>query len=67
MDIIWKVFCDELKQEVDEATSQEGMVIIDHKEDLHPQIVILNEEGVKPNRPTNPIPSGGPHRGERSG
>ena len=45
-----------MKQEVDEATSQEGMVIIDHKEDLHPQIVILNEKG----EPIAhyPIPSG---------
>jgi DNA-directed RNA polymerase subunit beta' len=27
-----------MKQEMDETTSQEAMVIIDHKEDLHPQI-----------------------------
>ena len=29
-----------MKQEVDEATGEEAMVIIDHKEDLHPQIII---------------------------
>jgi len=30
-----------MKRELDEATKQVGTVIIDHKEDLHPQIVIL--------------------------
>ena len=30
-----------MKQEVDDATGQEAMVVIDHKEDLHPQIMIL--------------------------
>ena len=34
-----------MKQEVNEATGQEAMVIIDHKEDLHPQIKILNNKG----------------------
>ena len=34
-----------MKQEVDETTSQEAMVIIEHKEDLHPQIVIMDEKG----------------------
>jgi DNA-directed RNA polymerase subunit beta' len=45
-----------MKQEVDETTGQEAMVIIEHKEDLHPQIVILDEKG----DPTAnyPIPSG---------
>ncbi len=32
-----------MKQEVDETTGQEAMVIIEHKEDLHPQIVIRDE------------------------
>ena len=45
-----------MKQEVDETTGQEAMVIIEHKEDLHPQIVIVDEKG----EPTAnyPIPSG---------
>jgi DNA-directed RNA polymerase subunit beta' len=34
-----------MKQEVDETTTQEAMVIIEHKEDLHPQIIILDEKG----------------------
>ncbi len=34
-----------MKQEVDETTGQEAMVIIEHKEDLHPQIVILGLDG----------------------
>ncbi|MBM3821388.1 MAG: DNA-directed RNA polymerase subunit beta' [Verrucomicrobia bacterium] len=33
-----------MKQEVDETTGQEAMVIIDHKEDLHPQIIIQNDK-----------------------
>jgi DNA-directed RNA polymerase subunit beta' len=45
-----------MKQEMDEATSQEAMVIIDHKEDLHPQIIISDDKGeVVANYP---IPSG---------
>ena len=45
-----------MKQEVDETTGQEAMVIIDHKEDLHPQIMIQNSRGeVLANYP---IPSG---------
>jgi DNA-directed RNA polymerase subunit beta' len=45
-----------MKQETDEATSQEAMVIIDHKEDLHPQIIISDDKGeVVANYP---IPSG---------
>jgi DNA-directed RNA polymerase subunit beta' len=32
-----------MKQETDETTSQEAMVVIEHKEDLHPQIVILDD------------------------
>src|ERR1043166_8302179 len=34
-----------MKEEVDETTAQEPMVIIEHKEDLHPQIVIVDEKG----------------------
>jgi DNA-directed RNA polymerase subunit beta' len=45
-----------MKQEVDEATSQEAIVIIEHKEDLHPQIVVLDEKGEA--IANYPIPSG---------
>jgi DNA-directed RNA polymerase subunit beta' len=45
-----------MKQEVDETTAQEAMVVIEHKEDLHPQIVILTEKG-EPSA-NYPIPSG---------
>ncbi|MGZ5566754.1 MAG: DNA-directed RNA polymerase subunit beta', partial [Limisphaerales bacterium] len=53
MDIIEGVT---MKQEVDETTGQEAMVVIEHKEDLHPQIIILNDK----NEPqaNYPIPSG---------
>ena len=45
-----------MKQEMDETTGQEAMVIIDHKEDLHPQIIISDDSGeVVANYP---IPSG---------
>jgi DNA-directed RNA polymerase subunit beta' len=45
-----------MKQEVDETTGQEAMVIIEHKEDLHPQIIIADEKSeVVANYP---IPSG---------
>ncbi len=45
-----------MKQEVDEATGEESMVIIDHKEDLHPQIIMTDDKGeVVANYP---IPSG---------
>ncbi len=45
-----------MKQEMDEQTQQEAMVIIEHKEDLHPQIIISdeNDEPVA----NYPIPSG---------
>jgi DNA-directed RNA polymerase subunit beta' len=45
-----------MKQEVDEATGEEAMVVIDHKEDLHPQVIISDEtdEVVA----SYPIPSG---------
>jgi DNA-directed RNA polymerase subunit beta' len=45
-----------MKQEEDETTAQEAMVVIEHKEDLHPQIVILSEKGEPP--ASYPIPSG---------
>ena len=45
-----------MKQEMDETTGQEAMVIIEHKEDLHPQITISDEHGeIVANYP---IPSG---------
>jgi DNA-directed RNA polymerase subunit beta' len=34
-----------MKQEVDETTGQESMVIIDHKEDLHPQVLVMDNKG----------------------
>jgi DNA-directed RNA polymerase subunit beta' len=34
-----------MKKEMDETTQQEAMVVIEHKEDLHPQIIILDDEG----------------------
>ncbi|HOP96109.1 MAG TPA: DNA-directed RNA polymerase subunit beta' [Verrucomicrobiota bacterium] len=34
-----------MKQEMDETTQQEAMVIIEHKEDLHPQIIITDNDG----------------------
>ena len=33
-----------VKSEVDEATGVKGTVVIEHKEDLHPQIVIVDEK-----------------------
>jgi len=45
-----------MKREMDEATGEESMVIIDHKEDLHPQIIMSDGKGeVVANYP---IPSG---------
>jgi DNA-directed RNA polymerase subunit beta' len=45
-----------MKQEMDETTQQEAMVVIEHKEDLHPQIIISDDDGeVVANYP---IPSG---------
>src|ERR1035441_5841926 len=45
-----------MKQETDETTGQEAMVVIEHKEDLHPQIIICDDK----NEPVAnyPIPSG---------
>ncbi|MDW7979929.1 MAG: DNA-directed RNA polymerase subunit beta' [Verrucomicrobiales bacterium] len=34
-----------MKIEVDKVTGQEAMVVIEHKEDLHPQIVVLDDKG----------------------
>ena len=34
-----------VKREVDEATKVMGAVVIEHKEDLHPQIVIVDDKG----------------------
>jgi len=45
-----------MKQETDETTGQEAMVIIDHKEDLHPQIIVNDEKGEA--IANYPIPSG---------
>jgi DNA-directed RNA polymerase subunit beta' len=45
-----------MKQEMDETTGQEAMVIIEHKEDLHPQVNILDEHGEI--GASVPIPSG---------
>jgi DNA-directed RNA polymerase subunit beta' len=45
-----------MKQEVDQTTNMETIVIVEHKEDLHPQIVIVDEKGEPV--ATYPIPSG---------
>src|SRR5687767_11008322 len=45
-----------MKQEVDQLTGQEAIVIIEHKEDLHPQIIITDEKGEP--LANYPIPSG---------
>jgi DNA-directed RNA polymerase subunit beta' len=45
-----------MKQEVVAATQQQAMVVIDHKEDLHPQIVLLDDKGEPV--ANYPIPSG---------
>src|ERR1051325_5616539 len=45
-----------MKQEVDETTGQEAMVIIEHKEDLHPSILIAEDRGEAV--ANYPIPSG---------
>ena len=46
-----------MKREVDEATGLMGTVIIEHKEDLHPQIVIVDDKRRSCSRIT-PIPAG---------
>jgi DNA-directed RNA polymerase subunit beta' len=45
-----------MKQEMDETTGQEAMVVIEHKEDLHPQIIIASADGEA--AANYPIPSG---------
>ncbi len=45
-----------MKLEMDQTTGQEAIVIIEHKEDLHPQVVIVDEKGEPV--ATYPIPSG---------
>src|ERR1041385_4979226 len=45
-----------MKQEMDQATGEEAMVVIEHKEDLHPQIIIVNDKGEP--LANYPIPSG---------
>ena len=45
-----------MKQEMDETTGQEAMVVIEHKEDLHPQVIIRDEKGEA--SASYPIPSG---------
>jgi len=45
-----------MRQEVDQATGQETILIIEHKEDLHPQIIILDERNDL--SASYPIPSG---------
>ncbi|MGN6552753.1 MAG: DNA-directed RNA polymerase subunit beta', partial [Verrucomicrobiota bacterium] len=45
-----------MKQETDEQTQQEAMVVIEHKEDLHPQIIIMDNDGEI--AASYPIPSG---------
>jgi DNA-directed RNA polymerase subunit beta' len=45
-----------MKQEVDQTTNMETIVIVEHKEDLHPQVVIVDDKGEPV--ATYPIPSG---------
>jgi DNA-directed RNA polymerase subunit beta' len=45
-----------MKMEMDQTTGQEAIVIIEHKEDLHPQIVIMDDRD-EPSA-NYPIPSG---------
>jgi len=45
-----------MKKEVDATTQQQAMVIIEHKEDLHPQVIILDAQGEP--AANYPIPSG---------
>jgi DNA-directed RNA polymerase subunit beta' len=45
-----------MKYEMDETTGQEAVVIIEHKEDLHPQIIISDDRGDIV--ASYPIPSG---------
>jgi DNA-directed RNA polymerase subunit beta' len=45
-----------MKYEADQTTGQEALVIIEHKEDLHPQIIIEDKDGTP--LANYPIPSG---------
>ena len=45
-----------IKQEMDEATGQLSLVVIDYKEDLHPQVIVENSKGEP--IANYPIPSG---------
>jgi len=45
-----------MKQELDPTTQQQAMVLIEHKEDLHPQVVVLDDLGEP--AANYPIPSG---------
>jgi len=45
-----------MEQEIDDATGQDSMVVIEHKEDLHPQIII--EDSKKQVLANYPIPAG---------
>jgi len=45
-----------MRREVDEKTRQESWVVVEHKEDLHPEIQILDKEGNVV--ATYPIPAG---------
>ncbi len=45
-----------MKYEIDETTQQEAVVIIEHKEDLHPQIIIADDRDEP--LASYPIPSG---------
>ncbi len=45
-----------MKQELDQATGQQAIVVIEHKEDLHPQIVIVDDKHETAG--TYPIPAG---------
>jgi DNA-directed RNA polymerase subunit beta' len=45
-----------MRQEVDQATGQETILIVEHKEDLHPQVIVLDDRGEA--AANYPIPSG---------
>ena len=45
-----------MKQDDDEATGQKSLVVIDYKEDLHPQVIVENQKGEP--IANYPIPSG---------
>jgi DNA-directed RNA polymerase subunit beta' len=60
-----------MKYETDETTGQEAVVIIDHKEDLHPQIIIADDQGRTAGQLPHPVRrpyrrrGGNPHRRRR--